>query len=74
VAEMKPGDIMHTNRFVVVDAEGNYVDSFTALKDAEYFALKKRIRELAEPKSDKSDQSNEDVSVNAPAGEESETP
>lgn len=71
VAEMKPGDIMHTNRFVVVDAEGNYVDSFTALKDEEYFALKKRIRELAESKSD---QSNEDVSVNAQAGEESETP
>lgn len=71
VAEMKPGDIMHTNRFVVVDAEGNYVDSFTALKDEEYFALKKRIRELAESKSD---QSNKDVSVNAPAGEESETP
>jgi len=47
VAEMKPGDIMHTNRFVVVDREGNYVDSFTALQDDQFFALKKRLRTLA---------------------------
>jgi len=46
VAEMKPGDILHTNRFVVVDAEGNYVDSFTALQDEQFHALKKRIRGL----------------------------
>ncbi|MBD3674777.1 MAG: SCO family protein [Planctomycetaceae bacterium] len=74
VAEMKPGDIMHTNRFVVVDADGNYVDSFIALKDDEYFALKKRIRELAEASQEDSPVSEPESVGKASSGEESETP
>lgn len=57
VGEIKPGDILHTNRFVLVDAEGNYVESFLAMEDAEFAKLKKRLRELAARKtgSDSSD-------------------
>lgn len=74
VAEMKPGDILHTNRFVVVDAEGNYVDSFTALKDDQYFDLKKRIRELAESNPESLESNTNDSSEKASVSEESETP
>jgi len=52
VGEIKPGDILHTNRFVVVDPEGNYVDSFIALQDEQFHALKKRLRDLSEGSSE----------------------
>lgn len=57
VGEIKPGDILHTNRFVVVDSEGNYVDSFIALQDEQFHALKKRLRDLAEEPSKDANQS-----------------
>jgi cytochrome oxidase Cu insertion factor (SCO1/SenC/PrrC family) len=52
VGEIKPGDILHTNRFVLVDAKGFYVESFLAMEDAEFAKLKKRLRELAPRKSE----------------------
>ena len=48
VGEIKPGDILHTNKFVVVDKDGNYVDDFLGLTDEEFHNLKKRVRELVE--------------------------
>ena len=60
VGEIKPGDILHSNRFVVVDAEGNYVESFTGLNDDEFTKLKKKLRELSDPIADESAETDED--------------
>jgi protein SCO1 len=52
VGEIKPGDILHTNRFVMIDPEGNYIDSFLGMNDEEFAKLKKRLRELAARRDD----------------------
>ncbi|HSG72394.1 MAG TPA: SCO family protein [Planctomycetaceae bacterium] len=62
VGEIKPGDILHTNRFVLVDAKGFYVESFLAMEDEDFAKLKKRLRDLAPRKTDGESDSSDETS------------
>lgn len=53
VGEVAEGNIIHVNKFVVVDAKGFVIDSFDAHdSDAEFLKLKKAVREIASKKSE----------------------
>jgi len=47
VGEVQPGNVIHSNKFVVVDKDGNYVAEYAGLNDKEFHELKQRVRELA---------------------------
>ena len=71
VGETKPGDVLHSERFVVVDKDGNYVASYNGLNDEEFHELKQRVRELAASKTEQKPETDDSNSSDKKDGEES---
>jgi protein SCO1/2 len=71
VGEVQPGNVIHSNKFVVVDEDGNYVASYLGLNDEEFHDLKKYVRELVESQTEENSNAEEPNSADEDDGQES---